>query len=114
MRNQRSRDASSQFTGGRIMWRRGVSWCGAALIAVALAAIPAPTIVCSYLGGSTYYGFIENGRYDVGAYGRFAEVSESAWRFTYWLERAYPLLVLVPAAAGFFLMELGAPPGRRR
>ena len=43
------------------MWRRCAFWSGAVLIAVALGALPATTIVPSYLDGSVRYGYVEGG-----------------------------------------------------
>ena len=94
------------------MWR----WCaylfGVALIAVAVAALPSPMIVESYVGGSAVHGSVEDGRYFVNpGHGRpVAEVSESTWRAVYWVERLWPFSALVPGFAGLFLTGYGKGP----
>src|SRR5687767_14096418 len=87
------------------MWRRCVYLFGVALIAFALAAVPSPMIVGSYVGGSAIHGHVEDGRFFVnpGHGSPVAEVSESTWRFLYRVERAWPLSALVPGLVGLFL-----------
>ncbi len=97
------------------MWRRSRVWGGRALIAVALVALPAKTIISSYVGGSASYGSIEDEHYFVGGHGRHLEVSETAWYVELWVSRPFWLAVWVPGLAGLFLLTGGqsqpvAPP----
>jgi hypothetical protein len=91
------------------VWRRLLSWCGVALIIVALVVLPATSVVPMYLGGSARDGYVEDGRYFVAVRGsgRFVEVSEKAWRLERWLDRAVPFSILVPGLTGLFL-KLGS------
>lgn len=94
------------------MWRWGVYLLGAALIAVALVALPSAMVVASYAGGSATHGFVEDGRYFVNpGHGQpIAEVSESTWRTVYRLERVWPWSALVPCWAGMLLIACGIGP----
>lgn len=96
------------------MWRWCAFWCSMVLFGMALVALPAITIVPSYLGGSAHHGYFEDGRYFVGGHGRTAEVSESAWWLAYWVEILFPFSILVPAAAGYVLYRLQALPNQPR
>ena len=91
------------------MWRRCAYWCGVALILVALGAVPSVAIVPSYAGGSAIDGYVKEGRYFVNpSHGRpIVEVSESTWRVAYWVERLWPLSVLVPGLIGLSLTAYG-------
>lgn len=93
------------------MWRWCMSVCGYVLIAVAMAALSSDSIVISYLGGSTRRGYIEDDQYFVEYKGHYTEVSEPAWRFEHWLDRAQIWLVLIPAWVGMFLVVAGKPRG---
>lgn len=88
------------------MWRSCVYWCGGALIAVALVALPATSVVPARLGGTAAEGYVKGGRYFVGSHGRYTAVSASAWRLELWVSRLFPWSILVPAHAGLFLIAL--------
>lgn len=94
------------------MWRRCAYWSGVLLIAVAVAAVPSGAIVLSYVGGSAIDGHVEDGRYFVNpSHGRpIVEVSESTWRAVYWVERLWPLSILIPGLLGLFLTSCGSGP----
>jgi hypothetical protein len=85
--------------------------CGWALVAVALVALAAPSVVTSYVGGSTSHGYIKGDRYFVGGHGQVNEVSRAAWRTEYWVSRSFPWAVLLPLLAGLGLVFAGKPPG---
>jgi hypothetical protein len=87
------------------MGLRCIYWSGVVLIAVALAAVPSGAIVSSYAGGSAVDGYVEDGHYFVNpSHGRpIAEVSELTWRATYWVERLWPVSILVPGLIGLAL-----------
>ena len=95
------------------MCRRCAYWSGVVLIAAALAAVPSVAIVPSYVGGSAIDGSVEDGRYFVnpGHGGPIVEVSGSTWRAVYWVERLWPLSVLVPGFIGMSLTAYGRGPG---
>ena len=95
------------------MWRSCVYWCGVALIAVAMVALPATSVVPMRLGGTAAGGYVKGGRYFVGSHGRYTEVSGLAWRLEWWVSRLLPWSILVPLHGGLFLIALSLPPGWR-
>jgi hypothetical protein len=96
------------------MWRRCAYLLGVLLIVVAIAAVPSPMIVESYVGGSAIHGSVENGCYFVnpGHSQPIVEVSESTWRAVYWVERLAPFSALVPGLIGLFLVGYAKGPNR--
>jgi len=97
------------------MMVRCAYWAGVMLIGVALAAVPSGAVVQSYVGGSAVHGSVEDGRYFVDPrHGRpIVEVSESTWRTVYWVERLWPLSILVPGFAGMFLLGCAKGPNSK-
>lgn len=87
-------------------------WLGVLLIALAIAAVPSVAIVPSFAGGSAIDGHNEGGRYFVNpSHGQpIREVSESLWHTVYWVERLWPISVLVPGLSGLFLVAFGRNP----